>query len=312
MERRANFAAVGTFVVLAIVAAGVFVYWYSGGRDRASYVRYEIYFPGSVTGLSQGSSVRYLGVEVGKVRRIRLDPRNSELVQVIADIDRAAPITETTGANLSMLSFATGLLYIDLRQLKDASDILPPVTSEEFPVINSMRSGFDDFLNELPDLAGNIAELLESAQLIFSTENAQKMSETVENLHLASQAVPETLRRVDILLADMTETSLEARRLAVGLDETADKIGGHVGGLAERLHATAEHLEDASAGIQVFVEENRAGITSFTHEGLPQLQRTLAAAEAATDAVRDLARSLKENPSQLLYQGEPGGVEVPR
>jgi hypothetical protein len=54
------------------------------------------------------------------------------------------------------------------------------------------------------------------------------------------------------------------------------------------------------------------GITSFTHEGLPQLQRTLAAAEAATDAVRDLARSLKENPSQLLYQGEPGGVEVPR
>jgi phospholipid/cholesterol/gamma-HCH transport system substrate-binding protein len=312
MERRANFAAVGGFVVLAILLAGAFVYWYSGGRDSASYVRYEIYFPGSVTGLSQGSSVRYLGVEVGKVRRIRLDPRNSELVQVIADIDRAAPITETTGANLSMLSFATGLLYIDLRQLKDASDILPPVTSEEFPVINSMRSGFDDFLNELPDLAGNIAELLESAQLIFSTENAQKMSETVENLHLASQAVPETLRRVDILLADMTETSLEARRLAVGLDETADKIGGHVGGLAERLHATAEHLEDASAGIQVFVEENRAGITSFTHEGLPQLQRTLAAAEAATDAVRDLARSLKENPSQLLYQGEPGGVEVPR
>ncbi|HUG72389.1 MAG TPA: MlaD family protein [Steroidobacteraceae bacterium] len=312
MERRANFAAVGAFVVLAIVLAGAFVYWYSGGRDRASYVRYEIYFPGSVTGLSPGSAVRYLGVEVGKVRRIRLDPRNSELVQVTADIDRSAPITEATAANLSMLSFATGLLYIDLRQTKDARDVLPPVPSEEFPVINSVRSGFDDFLNSLPDLAGNIAELLESAQQIFSTENAQKMSETVQNLHLASQAMPDTLRRIDILLADMTETSLEARRLAVGLDDTAGKMGEHVGQLAERLHATAEHLEKASAGIQVFVDENRAGFTSFTHEGLPQLQRTLAAAESATDAVRDLARSLKENPSQLLYRGEPGGVEVPR
>jgi phospholipid/cholesterol/gamma-HCH transport system substrate-binding protein len=312
MERRANFAAVGAFVVLLILAAGAFVYWYSGGRDRASYVRYEIYFPGSVTGLSVGSSVRYLGVEVGKVRRIRLDPRNAELVQVTADIDESAPITATTGANLSMLSFATGQLYIDLRQLKDASDILPAVPSEEFPVINAVRSGFDDFLNSLPDLAGNIAELLESAQQIFSTENAQKMSETVQNLHLASQAMPDTLRRIDILLADMTETSLEARRLAVGLDDTAGKMGEHVGQLAERLHSTAEHLEQASAGIQVFVDENRAGFTSFTHEGLPQLQRTLAAAESATDAVRDLARSLKENPSQLLFQGDPGGVEVPR
>ena len=82
MERKANYTAVGAFVILVVAAAFAFVYWYSDGRDRRNYERYEIYFPGSVTGLSEGSSVRYLGVEVGKVRRIRLDSRSPDRVQI--------------------------------------------------------------------------------------------------------------------------------------------------------------------------------------------------------------------------------------
>jgi len=38
---------------------------YSETGDRRSYQRYEIYFDGSVFGLSEGGSVRYLGVAVG-------------------------------------------------------------------------------------------------------------------------------------------------------------------------------------------------------------------------------------------------------
>ncbi len=93
MEREANYFAVGAFVILVTAMAGLFVYWYSEGRDQRSYERYEIYFPGSVTGLSEGSAVRYLGVEVGKVRRIRLDERSAERVQVLAEIDQSAPIS---------------------------------------------------------------------------------------------------------------------------------------------------------------------------------------------------------------------------
>jgi phospholipid/cholesterol/gamma-HCH transport system substrate-binding protein len=140
MERRANYAAVGAFVLLAIGLAGAFVYWYSEGRDARNYQRYEIYFPGSVTGLSEGSSVRYLGVEVGKIRRIRVDPRSPERVQVIVDIDQSAPISDDTAASLSILSLATGLLYIDLLRIGPNSTVLPAVPSERYPVIASMRS----------------------------------------------------------------------------------------------------------------------------------------------------------------------------
>ncbi len=75
MEREANYLAVGSFVLLVVVMGVLFVYWYSASSDHRFYVRYEIYFDGSVNGLSEGGPVRYLGVDVGRVLRIRIDPR---------------------------------------------------------------------------------------------------------------------------------------------------------------------------------------------------------------------------------------------
>jgi phospholipid/cholesterol/gamma-HCH transport system substrate-binding protein len=94
MEREANYLAVGSFVLLVVVMGFLFVYWYSASIEHRFYVRYEIYFDGSVSGLTEGGAVRYLGVDVGRVVRIRIDPRAANRVQVIADIDATTPISD--------------------------------------------------------------------------------------------------------------------------------------------------------------------------------------------------------------------------
>ncbi len=312
MEREANYTAVGAFVILVTVMAGLFVYWYSEGRDRRSYVSYEIYFPGSVTGLSEGGSVRYLGVEVGKVRRIRLDRRSADRVQVVVEIDQSTPLSAKTTAELSMLSIATGLLYIDLRQNTDDRAVLPPVPGERYAVIATARSKFDTFLASLPELAASAAVLLERAQKIFSPENSAALSDMVTNLHDASRRLPATMQHVDALLVDLQSTSQEARQLATSLQGTAAEVAPEIRKLTERLAATAENLEQASAGINSFVAENRGSVAQFTQDGLPELQRTLEEARSAAAAFRELSRSLKSDPSQLIYQPARGGVEVPR
>ena len=312
MERDAHYTAVGAFVILVAVMAGLFVYWYSEGRDRRSYVPYEVYFQGSVTGLSEGGSVRYLGVEVGKVRRIRLDARSAERVQVVVDIDQAAPVSANTTAELSLLSVATGLLYIDLQQNTRNREVLPDVPSERYPVIRTVRSTFDTFLDSLPELAGSTAVLLDRAQEIFSPENSQALADMVKNLHEASRGLPATLKHIDSLVASLNETSNEVRRLAGQVRATTGELSPQVQQLAQRLNGTAETLERASRGIESFVSENRAGVAQFTRDGLPQLQRTLEEARKAAESFQELSRSLKDNPSQLLYQPAQGGVKVKR
>jgi phospholipid/cholesterol/gamma-HCH transport system substrate-binding protein len=311
MEREANYTVVGAFVLLITVLAGLFVYWYSEGRDRRSYVRYEIYFPGSVTGLSEGGSVRYLGVEVGKVRRIRLDRRSAERVQVVTDIDQAAPISAQTTAELSLMGI-TGLLYIDLRQNTAGREVLASVPSEQYPVISTVRSNFDTFLASLPEIAGSAAELMQRAQQIFSPENSAALAEMVKNLHAASNSLPQTMQRVNTLVASLDKTSAEVRTLAKGLNGMATTFEPQIEQLGIRLYGTATQLEEASRGINQFLVQNQASLSGFTQDGLPQLQRTLEEASAAAESFRELSRSLKEDPSQIIYQASRNGVKVPK
>src|SRR5271165_976226 len=102
MDRDTNYVVVGAFVLLVAAMAAAFVYWYTDQRDKRTYQRYEIYFRGTVNGLSAGSPVRYLGVDVGKVVRVLLEPQQRRRVEVIVDIESAAPIDGGTLASLTL------------------------------------------------------------------------------------------------------------------------------------------------------------------------------------------------------------------
>src|SRR5260370_26262854 len=102
MEREANYAAVGAFVLVIALVAALFVYWYSDSREHKVFRRYEIYFDGSVSGLERGASVRYLGVGVGRVQQMHIDPSDPGLAQVIVDIDSSTPMSDRTLAPLEL------------------------------------------------------------------------------------------------------------------------------------------------------------------------------------------------------------------
>ena len=60
MERDAKYATVALFALACVAAAVAFIWWYSGRGDQREYQTHEIYFQGTVSGLSKGSPVRYL------------------------------------------------------------------------------------------------------------------------------------------------------------------------------------------------------------------------------------------------------------
>lgn len=311
MERDARYTAVGAFVILVTVMAGLFVYWYSGKSDRRDYTRYEMYFEGSVSGLAVGSQVRYLGVDVGRVVRIRIDPRGVARVQVIADIDSSAPVTDQTLAQLS-LQGVTGLLYVDLQQRKPGSSVLPAVPSQQYPVIGSVRSDFDVLLATLPDVAARTRELLVHLDEMLSPENTAAISRTLHNLADASQALPQTARDLQAMVADLKATAVESRSLVHTLNGSASQIAPELAAAVANLRKTSEHAVSLSSSLDAAVSENRADVRAFVRDGLPQLQQALREARAALQDVRSLSRGLGEDPSRLLYQPNYRGVEIPR
>lgn len=314
MEREANYAAVGAFVLLLVAMAGAFVYWYSDTRDTRNFVRYEIYFDGSVSGLSEGGAVRYLGVDIGRVRRIRLDQRAADRVMVIVDIDSTTPISERTVAQLSLLG-VTGLLYIDLQQEtpgKTALKVIEPVPSLQYPVIRSTRSNFDTFVSSLPDVTTRLGELVVRANTLLSDQNVVTFSKLLVDVGRAGEALPEAVGSASELIRDLRSATADTRAVLAEVQQSVRSAGPDLSAGMERLRVTSENMARASQKLDEMIAENRDELRSFTRDGLPQVEALARDSRAAAREFRELSRSLRENPSQLLYQPAQSGVEIPR
>ncbi|MEJ0036342.1 MAG: MlaD family protein [Gammaproteobacteria bacterium] len=311
MEREANYAAVGAFVVLVAIMAVLFVYWYSDSREHRDFQRYEVYFEGSVSGLQRGAQVRYLGVDVGRVFSMRIDPRDSSRVQVLVDVDSTAPVSGKTVAELS-LQGVTGLLYMDLTQDNGVRRLTKAVPSEKYPVIRSTRSNFDVLLASLPDLVGLASDIADRASRVLSDKNIASISNALVNIDKASSTLPQTLTEVKLLVADLRDATTEVRDVARQANQVVGTAGPEVVAAMNRVRVVAENLTNASGNLNKLVDENRQDIRSFTREGLPELERFLREGRSAAREFRDLSRSLREDPSQLLYQPPQQGVTIPR
>ena len=304
MEREANYTAVGAFVLLIATMGGLFVYWYAGSSDQRDYQRYEIYFEGSVSGLNRGSTVRYLGVEVGRVVAIRIDKRASDRVQVIADIDVHTPISKETAASLS-LQGVTGLLYVDLLAGVDAKRKLDPVPSEQYPVIDSVRSSFDLFLSSLPDLVGR-------ASLMLSDENIDSISRTLAHIEQGAASLPEAMRDARQVVAELKSTLVDVRAVAGTARQFVESSGPNLTEAAERVRVISDNLAKTTAQLDRLMTDHRDDLGLFLRDSLPEMERLLRDSRVAAQEFRELSRSLKADPSQLLYEPSYRGVEIPK
>lgn len=311
MDRDANYVAVGAFVLLVLAMAGSFVFWYTDQQDKRTYQRYEIYFKGTVSGLSAGSPVRYLGVDVGKVVRIMLDPQQRKRVEVLADIDSSAPIDGRTLASLT-LQGVTGLLYIDLQQDKNGAGAGPLAQGEHFPVIRSVPSDFDVLLGSLPALATHAIELVDHFNDVFSDENVRDIHVMLENVRRASERLPATVQSTQELLGDLKHTVADIQVVAADLRSVETRAAPDIAATLANVRRASDSLASTSDRLNRFVDDNEPQITRFTEQGLPEIEKLLRESRAAAREFRELSRSLKQNPSQLLYEPNDGGVRVPQ
>jgi phospholipid/cholesterol/gamma-HCH transport system substrate-binding protein len=310
MERSANYAAVGAFVLLVTLAGALFVYWYSDTREHRNYNRYEVFFDGTVSGLERGSAVRYLGVGVGRVVDIRIDPRDSSRVRVIVDIDASTPISDRTIAELS-LQGVTGLLYIDLLRQPPGMPEPPRVPGIEYPAIRARPSRLQAFLTSLPELVSAVADLVERADRLLSDQNLSALTGALANINKASVGLPQTLNDLNGVLHELRGATSEARTLAKDLHGVIANAGPDAQVAIQRLRTVADNLAMATDLVDKIVADNRQDIRSFTRDALPELERFLREGRAAAEEIRALSSSLRDNPSQLLYQPGQKGVEIP-
>jgi len=170
LNNKVNYTAVGLFVLFGFVLMMGFTYWLLKPSAEAQTKKYLIHFDESVLGLNVDAPVKYRGISVGKVSQLRINPNNSEQVEVLVTILESTPIKSSTVAKLTSQGI-TGLSYINLSLGDNNAPSLTPKSGEKYAVIKTVPSFFENFEQSLGTVSTKLSKTLTKTEELLNDEN---------------------------------------------------------------------------------------------------------------------------------------------
>lgn len=308
METRANYTAVGAFVLALAAAAMFFVVWLAKVQFSKDYQPYYIMVSGTVTGLVQGGPVRYRGVNVGTVTDIRINPENVEEVRVTVEVPADTPIKTDAIASLEPVG-VTGGVYVEIAGGSREAPLLKEKV-EGIPVIPSRPSSIAAVLSRAPEVLEHLITISSRLSNLLNEENQKSIGTTLANLATASGHANESIKNANLLIVDLrrqAETlSRQAETLLVTANDTVGRVGKDTGVITAQLAQTTKEINRLSASLAGMIEENREPIRDFTSTGLYDLSQLLIHLQDLTANLSRVTRRLERDPADLLFGGNSG------
>jgi phospholipid/cholesterol/gamma-HCH transport system substrate-binding protein len=315
MESKVNFAAVGAFVIVLAVAMLGGALWLSSGKTyRKAYDTYETYMTESVSGLNLNAPVRYLGVDVGRVRRIMLAPGNVEQVQLTLDIERGTPVKQDTLATLRTQGL-TGIAFVELSAGRKDSPTVRALPGEPYPVIASAPSLVERLETATPVLLANLTRMIDQLNRLLDEPNRGAVGATLANLAVLTRTLAERSSAIDATLGNAARTmdhaarvTAELPRLVQRFERTSDaleRMAGEVAAAGSGARGTLDTARSTLDGARSMLDASRADLAQFTGSTLPEVREMVAELRGLTATMRRVVEEVERNPGVLLQGPRP-------
>src|SRR5450432_626313 len=264
MEANRERTLVGMFV---LVAGGLFVgtmVVISGGIGGAT-VPHRAYFK-FAGGVQPGALVRYGGMTVGKVERVRVDPGNTTRIEIALLVSRDAPLKTDSVAKISTLGPLTDN-YIEVSTGSQQTAVAPP---------GSVLLSAEAF--GLPQLGDAAQAMLPDLQRAL-----QKLNQNLDGLQV-------TLARANDLLNDRNRASI---------GNSLNKLDRLVAEVRPKATNSLDNLNGLLTDARPKVSASLSNVQELTAKLEPLLQGLKAATASANDTLAHVDSTLVENRSDI-------------
>lgn len=341
METRANYIMVGLFVLLLAFGLLGFVLWLAKFQFEEEFARYDIVFESTVTGLKEGSAVRYSGVHVGEVISVDLDPDRPTVIRVTIEVEKRTPVRGDSVATLE-LEGLTGGRYVQLTGGSLAAPPLDPPPGRKLAEIPAGASSFEQVLEGAPEMLENVNILLLRAQSLLSERNLANIEQLVANLTEVTGAIAENRDDIEQLIDDaaLTMENLRAATgsldtMAASLDTNIERLtnsadstlgafetmagsidrevtltSGEARELIVGLQETAKNLTSATGALEEMIAENREPIRDFANTGLYELTNLLTEARDLIVVLNRVTTEVQRDPARFIFGDQQQGYEA--
>lgn len=301
MSGRAGYTMVGLFVVVLSIALIGGVLWLSGGRIGQEYDEYVVYMQESVSGLSRDSTVKYYGVDVGRVREIALGPTEQNRVRLLLQIDAGTPIRTDTVATMEVQGL-TGLAYINLLGGQEDAPPLVAAPGEDYPVIRSRPSIWGRLDRSLGELVDNLIEASRRLKALLSDENQAHIASTLQKLDDFSHALAGRADTLGAIVDDAADTLNATRAAAVQLPGLIAQFEN----TAAEMEVMAAELGNAGIAVRRAADNGEKQLQRFGGETIPEINALVRELRMGASNLRRFSETLQRDPAVLLRGTSPG------
>jgi phospholipid/cholesterol/gamma-HCH transport system substrate-binding protein len=304
MERNARLILVSSFVIVTLLAAVLFYRWIQAPKAENMGEEHLIQFDGSVSGLSIGSEVRYLGVAIGRVSAIALSPSHHSRVDVGIGTRQPLPDAQNLVAFLEPQGI-TGLSIIEIENRPDLTHtfVAPAGVIPGYPSVISRLSG------SASRIAGSLEQTLARLNTLLDDESIADLDAT--------------LRQTRVLTANLAGASAQLEELmtsAASVSRELENTMPDVRGLVRRLDrevlptvvAAGKSLEAATRAVADSIGDNREELDQLIEQDLPTLIGVTDDLAITLQEFTRLMGNINSQPGALLYGEQVREVEIGR
>jgi phospholipid/cholesterol/gamma-HCH transport system substrate-binding protein len=296
---------VGVFSLVLLLFTAMIVVVFGQFRFDRTY-SYSAEFS-NASGLRDGQFVRASGVEVGKVKNVKLIV-GGKRVRVDFGVDRSVPLYQSTTAHIRYLNLI-GDRYLELKrgEGEGADRVLPPggfiPLSRTQPALDldALIGGFKPLFRALdPEKVNTIASAIIT---VFQGQGGtindilDQTAQLTSHLAERDQAIGEVIKNLNIVL----DTTVKHRK---EFDQTVDNFEKLITGLqnhADPLAAGTANISDAAGTVANLLADNRA----LLHKTLNYLEAIQQPIIDQRDQYNDL---IQRFPTALNQLGRAIGV----
>ncbi|KTD44840.1 MlaD family protein [Legionella quateirensis] len=300
MESKTNYTIVGLTVLILMAGLLSTALWLSVGFNQKVYTFYTVYLHESVSGLSEESPVKYNGVQVGFVKKIKLNIDDPRQVELTLSIEKGIPITTSTSATLISQGI-TGVTFIGLSA--GSSDLTPlqKMPGEPYPVIPAKPSLFNQLDTILKEVSENVSKVSDQAQRIFNEENAAYIRNTLSNIDKFSEVmasnsknIDNSLKSADVFLANMALVSKDFPKILKEL-----KVG------VKKFNTMADDISIAGKSVSKTMDAGKITVDKISQQTIPPAVLLLRRLNTISANLEKVSNEMRQNPSVVLRGTKP-------
>lgn len=304
-------------MVLGAAAVGL-VLWLGKTDYLNEYNQYLAYMDQSVSGLSVNSTVKYRGVDIGRVREIALNPENPEEVRLTLDILKGVPIKTDTVATLETQGL-TGLAILNLKGGSREAPELEPQPGQPYPVIETKPSLFyrlDMALSRLLSeegvftLLSNLVAFSENANALINQEMRNDLKAILHDLSELSQALAGQSRTIHRSIESASEAMDNLAMMTAHVNRDLPELLDRIHHSAAAVQQVTEDLAKTGKAVRTLVQDSQPDIQQFTRDTLRQSGQLVFELRQLTGTLQRVAQQIERAPDSLLY-GRPAQPRGP-